>query len=182
MAGDKGVENSSEAQSPGASAPVFISYASQDTDTANQICRSLESQGISCWIAPRDVKPGAEYADAIVHAINDAKVIVLVMSAGAVTSAHVGREVERAASKRKPIIAFRIDAAPLSAALEYFLSQSQWIDVPALGMKAALARLTEAIGTGSPISAGPSVPDRVVTKSNARRVVAVAVILIVVVA
>jgi hypothetical protein len=49
--------------------------------------------------------------------------------------AHVGREVERAASKRKPIIAFRIDAAPLSPELEYFLSNSPWIDVAALGVE-----------------------------------------------
>ena len=168
--------------SAAAAAPVFISYASQDTDTANQICRSLEGQGISCWIAPRDVKPGAEYADVIVHAINDAKAIVLVMSAGAVASAHVGREVERAASKRKSIIAFRIDEAPLSAAFEYFLSQSQWIDVPALGMKAALAKLAKAIASGSTISARPSAPARINPKRTARRVVAVAVILIVVVA
>jgi hypothetical protein len=82
-------------------------------------------------LAPRDVKPGAQYADAIVRAINDARAVVLVMSAGAVASTHVGREVERAASKRKRIIAFRIDAAPLNAAMEYFLSESQWIDVPA---------------------------------------------------
>ena len=135
-----------------ASSDVFVSYASQDTAVANSIVEGLESQGLKCWIAPRDVKPGAEYADAIVRAINDAKAIVLVMSGGAVASTHVGREVERAASKRKPIIAFRTDEAPLSAALEYFLSQSQWIDVPALGMKAALAKLAEAVGQG-PVSA-----------------------------
>ena len=166
--------------SAAAAAPVFISYASQDAETANHIYRSLESQGIACWIAPRDVKPGAEYADAIVHAINDAKAIVLVMSAGAVASAHVGREVERAASKRKSIIAFRIDAAPLNAAFEYFLSQSQWIDVPALGMKVALARLTDAIATGSTISASPSTPETNSPKRTVRSAVAVAVILVVV--
>jgi TolB-like protein len=157
-----------------------VSYASQDAAVANSIVENLERYGLKCWIAPRDVKPGAEYADAIVRAINDAKAIVLVMSAGAVASAHVGREVERAASKRKSIIAFRIDVAPLSAALEYFLSQSQWIDVPALGMKAALARLTDAIASGSTISAGSSPPDRRNPKRTARRVVAVAVIVIVV--
>src|SRR5580658_944995 len=134
---------------------VFVSYASQDAAVANSIVENLEQHGCKCWIAPRDVKPGAQYADAIVRAINDAKAIVLVMSAGAVTSAHVGREVERAASKHKPIIAFKIDAAPLSAALEYFLSQSQWIDVPALGMKAALAKLAEAAGKDSVFSTQP---------------------------
>jgi TolB-like protein/predicted Zn-dependent protease len=132
---------------------VFVSYASQDAAVANSIVESLESQGLKCWIAPRDVKPGAQYADAIVRAINEAKALVLVMSASAVGSSHVGKEIERASSKRKPIIAFRIDAAPLNHALEYFLSESQWIDVKALGMPAALAKLKEAVGQGSE---GPS--------------------------
>jgi hypothetical protein len=44
---------------------VFVSYASQDAAVANSIVESLESQGLKCWIAPRDVKPGAQYADAI---------------------------------------------------------------------------------------------------------------------
>jgi TolB-like protein len=157
MAEDERVEKSSEtgAQPSGTAAPVFISYASQDTATANAIYRSLESQGIACWIAPRDVRPGAQYADAIVRAINEAKAIVLVLSSSAVASAHVAREVERAASKRKPIIPFRLDEASLNPEFEYFLSNAQWIEVPKLGMAAALARLKEALGqeavTPSPI-------------------------------
>ena len=103
------------------------------------------ARGIPCWIAPRDVKPGAQYADAIVRAIGEAKAVVLIMSASAMVSSHVRREVERAASKYKPIIAFRLDAAALNPALEYFLSESQWIDVPALGMPAALSKLAEAV-------------------------------------
>jgi TIR domain len=38
---------------------AFISYASQDAAVANSIVENLEQQGISCWVAPRDVKPGA---------------------------------------------------------------------------------------------------------------------------
>jgi TolB-like protein/tetratricopeptide (TPR) repeat protein len=149
MAVRKGVEDSSEVQPPGASVPVFVSYASQDAAIANSIVEHLESQGLKCWIAPRDVKAGAQYADAIVRAINEAKALVLVMSGNAMDSAHVAREVERAASKRKPIIPFRIDAAALNPELEYFLSNSQWIDVPKLGMPAALAKLKAAVGQGS---------------------------------
>jgi len=128
---------------------VFVSYASHDAAVANSIVENLEGQGLKCWIAPRDVKPGAQYAEAIVRAINEAKAVVLVMSASAVGSSHVGKEIERASSKRKPIIAFRIDAAPLNHALEYCLSESQWIDVPALRMPAALAKLKDAVGQGS---------------------------------
>jgi TolB-like protein len=130
-------------------AHVFLSYASQDAAAANSMVESLEQHGVKCWIAPRDVKAGTVYADAIVRAINEAKALVLVLSTSAMASSHVGREVERAASKRKQTIAFRVDGATLSPELEYFLSNSQWIDVPKLGMPAALGRLREAVGQDS---------------------------------
>src|SRR5450631_4172577 len=193
-----GIGESSEAvaQSPGTSVAagsriVFLSYASADAEVANQVCQFLESHGVACWIAPRDVKPGAVYADAIVRAINEASALVLVLSAAAITSEHVSREVERAASKKKPIVAFRVDAARLSAELEYFLSRSQWIDVPVLGMPAALAKLAEAVGQGSAMSphANPglggggdpgraSIHQAVGTAAVARRVVVAAAVVI----
>src|ERR1700722_8619257 len=199
MAGDRGIGESSEAVSelPGASAgaasrTVFLSYASPDAETVNQVCRFLESHGVSCWMAPRNVKPGAAYADAIVRAINEARALVVVLSGAAMASEHVSREVERAASKKKPVVAFRVDAAALSAELEYFLSRSQWIDVPVLGMPAALAKLAEAVGRGSaaaaqanPVSGGGEASGRstitraVGTASVAKRVVVVAAIVIV---
>ena len=147
MAGDEGVEKSSEAEArpSGTSAPVFISYASQDAAVANAVVENLERRGIKCWIAPRDVTPGSQYADEIVGAINDTKVFVLVLSEHAVTSPHVGREIERAASKRRRIIVLRTDAAPLTRSFEYFLSESQWIDVAALGVPGALTKLTQAV-------------------------------------
>jgi TolB-like protein len=143
---------------------LFVSYASQDGETANLVCASLETAGYVCWIAPRDVNPGSRYADAIVGAINDASVFVLVLSKNAVASAHVAREVERAASKHKRIIALRVQTVQLSRELEYFLSSSQWIDVSAMGMSAALAKLVAAVsqqsspwvGSASPRSGSPT--------------------------
>ncbi|MGO9038432.1 MAG: TIR domain-containing protein [Steroidobacteraceae bacterium] len=127
---------------------VFVSYASADAAVANSIVENLEKQGVKCWMAPRDVTPGSHYADEIVGAINDAKILVLVLSEHAVASAHVGKELERASSKRRRIIALRADAAPLTRSFEYFLSESQWIDVAALGMPGALMKLTQAVGQG----------------------------------
>jgi TolB-like protein len=155
---------------------VFVSYASQDAAVANSIVENLESQGLKCWMAPRDVKPGAQYADAIVRAINDANAVVLVMSASAVDSAHVPREVERAASKRKPIIPLRIDTAALNPELEYYLSNSQWIDVPKLGMPAALAKLKEAVGQGSATPTQGVVAGKYAGGSKKRIVTAAAVV------
>src|SRR5438309_50699 len=99
-------------QVPNASIHVFISYASQDAAVAHALVGALERHGVGCWIAPRDVKAGAQYADAIIRAISGAKVIVLVLSESAIASSHVSREIERASSKNRPIIALRIDGAP----------------------------------------------------------------------
>lgn len=127
---------------PGA---VFVSYSSADVAVADTLVAALETAGIRCWIAPRDVKPGALYAEAIVRAIGGANVLVLVLSANSIVSAHVGKEVERASSKRRPLIAFRIDEAPLSPALEYFLSESHWINASACGKEVAIEKLIAAI-------------------------------------
>jgi TolB-like protein len=126
-------------------ADVFISYASQDRTAADSICGALERQGVTCWIAPRDVVPGAFYADAIVRAIDAVKVVVLVLSQNAAGSPHVLREVERAASKRHPVISLRIDVAPLPAAFEYFLNTSHWLDASAMGVDRALPKLVDAV-------------------------------------
>jgi TIR domain len=124
---------------PSAGTPtVFISYASQDAAVARALVEALERHGVECWIAPHDVKAGALYADAIVRAISGAKVIVLVLSGSAITSSHVSREIERASSKKRPIIALRIDTAPLTPALEYFLSESQWVEAQTGSMEGPL--------------------------------------------
>src|ERR1700735_1717040 len=95
-------------------ARVFISYSSHDAALAQSVCSALEGAGFSCWIAPRAVVPGKLYADGIVRAINDSMILVVVLSEHAIASTHVGKELERATSKRHPIIALRLDAAPLT--------------------------------------------------------------------
>ncbi len=62
---------------------VFVSYASGDKPVADAVCVTLESNGIRCWIAPRDVLPGVHYGEAIIDAINEARIMVLVFSSKA---------------------------------------------------------------------------------------------------
>ncbi|MGC1389250.1 MAG: TIR domain-containing protein [Steroidobacteraceae bacterium] len=107
---------------------VFVSYASADAGIAEQACAALEAAGVPCWIAPRDVRPGDPYAAAIVEAINGCRLMVIVLSKNAIDSPHVLREVERASSKKRPLLSIRVDSAALPAELEYFLSSNQWLD------------------------------------------------------
>jgi TolB-like protein len=123
---------------------IFISYASQDAALANAVVGVLERAGLKSWIAPRDIVPGALYAGEIVRAINESGLVVLVLSAHSAASTHVSKELERASSKRRRIIALRTDAAVLPDAFEYFLSESQWIEVGTGDIEPAMAKLAEA--------------------------------------
>jgi len=147
---------------------VFVSYASQDAAVAAALVEALERHGIACWIAPRDVKPGAQYADAIVRAISSAKTFVLVLSESAIASSHVSKEIERASSKKRPIIALRIDAAPLTPALEYFLGESQWVEAQAGDIDAAHVKLIDAIRDLAP--APPAINPPVISGMSAAKV------------
>ena len=49
---------------------VFISYPHQDKTMADAACARLEAEGIRCWMAPRDITPGADWGESIVDAIH----------------------------------------------------------------------------------------------------------------
>lgn len=107
---------------------VFISYSSRNKPVADAVCAGLEADGIRCWIAPRDVLPGQNYGESIVHAIAACKVMVLVFSEATNVSQAVIREAERAMHNSKPIIPFRIEDVPMSPGLEFFLASCHWLD------------------------------------------------------
>ncbi|HEX8494028.1 MAG TPA: TIR domain-containing protein [Pyrinomonadaceae bacterium] len=124
---------------------IFISYSSKDEQTAQAITAALEEQGISCWIAPRDVLPGLPYGEAIIEAINQCRLLLLVFSAHSNKSQQVLREVERAVSKGINIIPFRIENAPMSKALEYFLSTPHWLDASTQPLEKHFQTLVETV-------------------------------------
>ena len=107
---------------------VFISYSSKDKPVADAICARLEGQGIRCWIAPRDIVAGTDWSASIIEAIGRSKIFVLIYSASANESPQIRREVERAVNKRLAILPFRIEDAPMSESLEYFISTPHWLD------------------------------------------------------
>ena len=40
---------------------VFVSYSVPDRDCAFEVVARLEARGLSVWIAPRDISPGADW-------------------------------------------------------------------------------------------------------------------------
>lgn len=110
---------------PGMAHDVVISYQTQDTSAAIAIRDSLEAADITCWMAPRDITAGSSWSTAIVQAIEQAKVLLLVGSANAFTSRQVARELERADSKQKIVIPVMLEPASLTGDFEYYLGRVQ---------------------------------------------------------
>jgi hypothetical protein len=107
---------------------VFISHSAKDKTIADAVCATLEAEGIRCWIAPRDVVPGMEFAKCIIEAIKHARVMVLVFTANANDSSQVRREVERAFSHGVAVLPFRLETPVLHESLEYFFGNVHWLD------------------------------------------------------
>jgi hypothetical protein len=107
---------------------VFISYSSKDKPAADATCAALEAQDIRCWIAPRDILPGADWGASIVKAIAEAKVFVLIFSSNANASPQISREVERAVNHGIPVIPVRIEDVAPAESLEYFINTPHWLD------------------------------------------------------
>jgi len=108
---------------------VFICYSSRDKPVADAVCAVLEAEGVRCWIAPRDILPGADWGECIIDSINEARAMVLIFSSNANTAqSQIKREVERAVNKGIPVIPFRIENVMPTKSLEYFLSTPHWLD------------------------------------------------------
>jgi TIR domain/Sel1 repeat len=107
---------------------VFISHSAKNKTAADAVCATLESEGIRCWIAPRDVTPGLEWGECIIEAIEQSRVMVLLFTAEANESPQIRREVERAVNRGVVILPLRIEEVIPSKALEYFIGNVHWLD------------------------------------------------------
>jgi hypothetical protein len=108
---------------------VFISFASKDLKIASAICDALETRGFSCWISSRDVEPGDNFQSAIVSAIRDCKVMLLVFTANSNTSQEMTKELALASQQKIIVVPLRVEDVAPNAAFAYEFATRQWIDL-----------------------------------------------------
>ena len=126
---------------------VFICHSSQNKPIADAACAALEAQRIPCWIAPRDILGGEEWGEAIINALSECQVVLLIFSLHANNSPQVRREIERAVHKQKIIVPFRIEDVMPSRAMEYALGNTHWLDAITPPMERRLAELCATISS-----------------------------------
>lgn len=137
---------------------IFLSYSSRDKLIADAICSRLENQGIRCWIAPRDVNPGADYSDQISDALERSTAMVMVFSSGSNASRHVKSEIDRAFSLDKVIIPFRVENVEMDKGLAYYLSKTHWLDALTKPLDQHIDRLASTIRKVSGLEGVPPPP------------------------
>lgn len=126
---------------------VFISYGSENDDEANALCAFIESRGVKVWIAPRDVRPGLDYSEALQAAIESCLAFVVLVTEMANKSPYVRAETEMAFSNSKPIFPVRVADIKPAAGLAFFLKIRHWTDAYGKGRDASLDRLAVELQT-----------------------------------
>jgi len=107
---------------------AFISYSNKDKSIADASCAALEATGIRCWIAPRDIRPGADWAGSIIAAIDHCRVMILIFSSSANESKQIRREIQRAVDNEVPVVPVRIEDVTPTETLAYYMAPVHWLD------------------------------------------------------
>jgi len=107
---------------------IFVSYSSKDKAVADAVVSALENSGLRTWVAPRDVKPSADWGDSISEAISSCKMVLLIFSGHSNRSKHVRDEIYYAISEEKIILPFRIEKLDPTGSMRLHLSSRHWLD------------------------------------------------------
>ncbi|MBE6819584.1 MAG: toll/interleukin-1 receptor domain-containing protein [Ruminococcaceae bacterium] len=104
---------------------VFISYSSEDTEQANWVKSTLESNGIPCWIANKSIHGGKNFSNEIPNAINGCSAFVIVLTKNSQESEWVQDEILEAREAKKRILPFVLDDTPLNKSFGFIFKTIQ---------------------------------------------------------
>jgi TPR repeat protein len=124
---------------------VFVSYSTLDKYFVDALVHELESHGIRCWYAPRDIPPGVTWPAAITAAIENSTLMLLVFSESANASTEVAKELTLASSYKRLVLPVRIEEVVPSAELKYHLTNKHWLDVYGMEWETATANILESL-------------------------------------
>ena len=128
---------------------MFISHASADAQLALRICEGLESRGVACWIAPRDVQAEGTYGTEILKGLRECDVFLIIVTDRAAESQQVEREAERASHYKKRIIPLTVGGSDAGPQLEFYIAGRQRFLCSATPDERLLDRLADAMRGGT---------------------------------
>ena len=141
---------------------VFISYSTIDAAQAETVRNVLEKNGLSCWMAPRDIPGGSNYTKEIPIAIRNCKVFVLILSDNAQSSHWVLKELDSAVNCGKVILPFMLEDCSLNDEFNFLLTGAQRYSAyqkKAEAMETLISRIRGILDVPDSAGAETPVPD-----------------------
>ena len=120
---------------------IFISYSTKDKAMADAVCAYMENGGLRCWYAPRDIRPGADWADSIIKAIEGSRVMILIFTKDSNVSKQVMREVDYAVHVGVTIVPIRLSNEKPAESMRYYLAGLHWLDAVGKEEQEAISQL-----------------------------------------
>jgi TolB-like protein/Flp pilus assembly protein TadD len=109
-------------------ADVFISYSREDKDRVLELAGQLRAAGVSLWIDQGGIDGAAMWGEAIVHAIENAKVMLLMVTEASVRSHNVAKEVVLTSERKGHILPVMLEPTTIPPSLKYPLAGIQQIE------------------------------------------------------
>lgn len=104
---------------------LFVSHSSKDAQCAKAIVEFLEKRNMQCWIAPRDMPPGANQLWEIPQAIERCGAFLLLLSRDVCMSPWVELELSWAIRNRKFVIPLLLEEMDLTGRFAFALQNTQ---------------------------------------------------------
>lgn len=144
------------------SADVFISYSREDKDKVLELTSKLSAAGVPIWMDVGGIDGATLWGEEIVHALEKAKVLLLMVTESAVRSHNVAKEVVIASERKGHILPVHLEPTRIPPSLRYPLAGIQHIEYfqgdPEENLKTILRSL-ERIGVEIKAPAKPAAPD-----------------------
>lgn len=108
---------------------IFISYSRFDREKVMKMVRLIEQEtGMKCWVDMTGIESGGQIEDTIVKALDQAEVLLFMMSDQSLASPWTKREVLYAESEGKRIVPVSLDGKPLRDWVKFHFGQHYYID------------------------------------------------------
>jgi len=109
-------------------ADVFISYSREDKDKVLELTTKLRAAGVPLWMDVGGIDGATMWGEEIVHALESAKVLLLMVTESAVRSHNVAKEVVLASERKGHILPVHLEPTQIPPSLRYPLAGIQHIE------------------------------------------------------
>ena len=109
-------------------ADVFLSYSREDKARVLDLAARLRTAGVNMWIDQGSIDGAALWGESIVHALEGAKVLLLMVTPSAVSSHNVAKEVMLTSERKGHILPVHLEPTTIPPSLKYPLAGIQHIE------------------------------------------------------